>query len=352
MPAAELSQTLIRLLLMLARTGSLRAAAEALRISPPAASYALAHARTLLGDPLFMRTNTGMAPTLRMAELLPELEALSAGMDRVLSRGTKIFNPASSAMCFRIACFDNFFPLMLGPAVKRLREAALGLKLELVPQAEGVIEDMRRGQIDFCLRANAEMPADFRFMTAAESSFAVLADKAHPLAAEAAELAGADEAENGRCRERSQRFRRLRKADLAPYAQVQIRVPVERAEAGAVTRPLSFEKDADARNVFVSTQSFLGAPLLLPGTDLLLVLPKPTAAYWAAFSPKLAMFEVEEFEQTPFRARFFWHERVDASPQHQWLRGVFTQALQALQDHWAPASELAEGGHASGAPEA
>ena len=44
------------------------------------------------------------------------------------------------------------------------------------------------------------------------------------------------------------------------------------------------------------------------------------------FAPSLAMFDVAEFSETPFTARFFWHERVDASPQHQWLRGIFAQA--------------------------
>lgn len=56
--------------------------------------------------------------------------------------------------------------------------------------------------------------------------------------------------------------------------------------------------------VFLSTQSFLGPPLLLPGTDLLLVLPRPTAAFWVNFAPSLAMFDVAEFSETPFTARF------------------------------------------------
>ena len=158
MSSPELNHSLIRLLITLYRTGSLRAAAEALRISTPSASYVLSHARDLFGDPLFRRTNTGMAPTTRMAELMPELEALAAGMDRVLAGDVKIFSPALSQMRFRIACFDNFIPLMLGPAVQRIRKAAPNLKMELTPQTEGVIEDMRRGHLDFCLRANATLP--------------------------------------------------------------------------------------------------------------------------------------------------------------------------------------------------
>lgn len=114
----------------------------------------------------------------------------------------------------------------------------------------------------------------------------------------------------------------ITRADLALFAQLQIRVPLQ---TKGVTRPLSFEKDEDSVKVFLSTQSFLGPPLLLPGTDLLLVLPRPTAAFWANFAPSLAMFDVAEFSETPFTARFFWHERVDASPQHQWLRGIFAQ---------------------------
>ena len=145
MSSPELNHSLIRLLITLYRTGSLRAAAEALRISTPSASYVLSHARDLFGDPLFRRTNTGMAPTTRMAELMPELEALAAGMNRVLAGDVKIFSPALSQMRFRIACFDNFIPLMLGPAMQHIRKAAPNLKMELIPQTEGVIEDMRRG---------------------------------------------------------------------------------------------------------------------------------------------------------------------------------------------------------------
>ena len=74
----------------------------------------------------------------------------------------------------------------------------------------------------------------------------------------------------------------ITRADLAPFAQLQIRVPLQ---TKGVTRPLSFEKDEDSVKVFLSTQSFLGPPLLLPGTDLLLVLPRPTAAFWVTGTP-------------------------------------------------------------------
>lgn len=305
MSSPELNHSLIRLLITLYRTGSLRAAAEALRISTPSASYVLSHARDLFGDPLFRRTNTGMTPTTRMAELMPELEALAAGMNRVLAGDVKIFSPALSQMRFRIACFDNFIPLMLGPAMQHIRKAAPNLKMELIPQTEGVIEDMRRGHLDFCLRANATLPGDFHSLVAARSNFAVLAAREHPLV------------------RRAMSGEQITRADLAPFAQLQIRVPLQ---TKGVTRPLSFEKDEDSVKVFLSTQSFLGPPLLLPGTDLLLVLPRPTAAFWVNFAPSLAMFDVAEFSETPFTARFFWHERVDASPQHQWLRGIFAQA--------------------------
>lgn len=221
MSSPELNHSLIRLLITLYRTGSLRAAAEALRISTPSASYVLSHARDLFGDPLFRRTNTGMAPTTRMAELMPELEALAAGMKRVLAGDVKIFSPALSQMRFRIACFDNFIPLMLEPAVQRIRKAAPKLKMELIPQTEGVIEDMRRGHLDFCLRANATLPGDFHSLVAARSNFAVLAAREHPLV------------------RRAMSGEQITRADLAPFAQLQIRVPLQ---TKGVTRPLSFER--------------------------------------------------------------------------------------------------------------
>ena len=145
-----------------------------------------------------------------------------------------------------------------------IRKAAPNLKMELIPQTEGVIEDMRRGHLDFCLRANATLPGDFHSLVAARSNFAVLAAREHPLV------------------RRAMSGEQITRADLAPFAQLQIRVPLQ---TKGVTRPLSFEKDEDSVKVFLSTQSFLGPPLLLPGTDLLLVLPRPTAAFWVTGTP-------------------------------------------------------------------
>src|SRR5688572_7962466 len=55
--------TQLRTFALVAELGSLRAAAEALGVSEPAVSAAVAALRTDLGDPLFVRTSTGIALT-------------------------------------------------------------------------------------------------------------------------------------------------------------------------------------------------------------------------------------------------------------------------------------------------
>ena len=77
--------TQLRTFAMVAELGSLRAAAAALGVSEPAVSMAVAALRSDLGDPLFVRTATGIALTPGGRALAARSDPSSATIAKVRS---------------------------------------------------------------------------------------------------------------------------------------------------------------------------------------------------------------------------------------------------------------------------
>ena len=79
--------------------------AEALDVSQPAVSNALARLRKALGDPLFLPTPRGMQPT-PFAEQMADPVASALGLLHSALDQRSSFNPGTSRRAFKIAMTD------------------------------------------------------------------------------------------------------------------------------------------------------------------------------------------------------------------------------------------------------
>lgn len=104
-------------------------AGEAIGLSQPAMSAALARLRTLFGDPLFVRASAGMKPTPRAETLGATIGQLVQIIETELLR-PPAFEPATSTRCFTLMTPDiaemNFLPRLLA----HLAEHAPGVSLK------------------------------------------------------------------------------------------------------------------------------------------------------------------------------------------------------------------------------
>ncbi len=113
------------LLEVIHRTRSVSRAAEELGLSQPAVSHALRKLRALVGDPLFLRTATGVTPT-------PQAEQLAASAQRILAlvadelgdQGT--FDPVRIQRTFQLLMTDVGELTMMPRLLAHLRERAPG----------------------------------------------------------------------------------------------------------------------------------------------------------------------------------------------------------------------------------
>lgn len=145
-----------------ARHGGMTAAAQALHVSQPALSVALAQLETLLQRPLFVRRAGGrLTPTafgrgwLDLAEL--QLAAL-----------TRLTDPNAATEDIRLAVFQDLAPSCLAPILSLA--AQLSPKLKITPQVmdfETLSDALHKGKTDLALTWDLGLHSDIARQTLA-----------------------------------------------------------------------------------------------------------------------------------------------------------------------------------------
>jgi len=123
---------LIRILHTVLTDRSVSRAAIRLGMYQPAVSAALKRLRELSGDPLLVRSGSGMVPTdagLRMIE--PAASILRAA--EMLFTDARGFDPATATNTFRIAASDYLDPLFLPMIVAQIKSQAPLAQIEIHP---------------------------------------------------------------------------------------------------------------------------------------------------------------------------------------------------------------------------
>jgi DNA-binding transcriptional LysR family regulator len=89
----------------LATHSSVSKAAQQMRVTQPAMSNALAKLRKIFGDPLFVKTKEGVAPTPKALELMTPIRQALAGMEGILST-TGNFDPGTARVRLTVTATD------------------------------------------------------------------------------------------------------------------------------------------------------------------------------------------------------------------------------------------------------
>lgn len=276
-------------------TGSVTATAERMRLSQPAVSRALGRLRSALNDPLFVRANKRLVPTPRAAALQPELEALMARLDDLLTSGAG-FVPATSTRTFVVATSDYTASVLMGPLLERLRREAPGVTVRVVqtvPDAEGALTD---GAWDLLWAPMRELSQAVVWTRLFEEDFVFVVRRGHPVASRPLTL---------------ERYLSVPQLALSPE--------------GKPGNPLDaqLERLGVRRRVVAHVPTFATVPSLIAASDFGAVLPRRIVAQhgraWRLVERTL-----------PFALRGFtlyqaWHERHRHDEGHAWFRQLVAE---------------------------
>jgi len=115
----------------------------------PAISLALKRLRDLVGDPLLVRSGTGMVPTEFGLTLLEPSAHILRAAQSMFSK-SHAFDPAQATRTFRVAASDTLDPLFLPLLVGRIKSLAPHARVEvhsLSPQAQ-YAQELAQGLVD------------------------------------------------------------------------------------------------------------------------------------------------------------------------------------------------------------
>jgi DNA-binding transcriptional LysR family regulator len=289
----DIDLNLLRLFDAVYRTRNVSRAAELLDLTQPAASQGLSRLRTLIHDPLFMRSSGGVQPTPKAQRLAGPVRQALATIEQALGE-TAAFEPAQSRRSFHIHMSDIGESRFLPELMALLRERAPGVRVETRPvPREQVAAALDAGSIDF---AFGFLPGvkETQHVRLLEDRYVVLLREGHP-------------------------FTRKRRRGAALLAALQeLEFVAVRSHADTLRIVQQTQLGDRLRLV---TEHFLVLPAIVRSTDLAAVLPRNIAR---GFEGGYAIVE-PAFPQRDFVVSLHWSRRFEADPANRWLRGVIEE---------------------------
>lgn len=281
---------------------SVTRAADRLGLSQPGMSNTLARLRKLFGDPLLVREGLTLVPTPRAGSLRqPVQEALSLIQHALEDRPG--FDPASDHATFTVSCSDYSLLMLIGPLVRRLAAAAPGLTIQVLPRAPDAVRLLRDGEADLVIEPVEVMP------DVALPSMRLFADRWLCCVWEGT-------------------------AEVGDRMTMETYVRLGHLVYSAVRgHPVSFVDTYLAqakipRRIEFTIESFLLAPFLLQGTDLVTLVPERAISHLGRMAavrflePPLHLPSITEM--------LWWNPRHTTDPAHAWLRARIAEIAAEL----------------------
>ena len=301
-----LDARLMRILLVLLTERTVSRAAVRLNMSQPATSAALKRLRTLLGDPLLVRSRYGMVPTEFGARLIEPLRNALRVIDFIRIQQPR-FDARTSVRTYRIGCPDYLNVLFVPKLVALFRERAPDAQLVFHPLGDGFDDEraLADGELDIVIDNRPARASRFRHDDLFDDRVVCLMRATHPLARRgtmtAAEFADAPQ--------------------LCP-------TPSWLEASGAIDRQL--ERVGLQRRIVVTLPHFELAAHALVRTDMLLTTTYRLARHYAKLLPLAAVALPAEPPDIVYRMT--WNESGECVEGVRWLRGLIAEATRAWLD--------------------
>ncbi|MDP4299289.1 LysR family transcriptional regulator [Leptothrix discophora] len=304
MPDAMPDLKLLRLFDVLYGTRSVTRAAEQLGQSQPTVSIWLGRLREQLGDPLFVRTPSGMQPTPRADALIGPTRSILESLRRLAAQDDA-FDPATARRRLRICMTDASHITLLPPLLARVRAEAPGVQLAATRMDGDTAQALASGEADLAVGYAPWLETGIHQQTLFQQDWVCLASPTHP---------------------RLARRRNLNMDLSLDLYQAEPHVTIA-AGTGAHLLDAALARAGVVRTVQLELPSFLGLAPIISATDLLATLPRQIGETLATLGG-LKVFDCPVPVET-FPVRQHWHARYHQDPGNQWLRGLMRELFRA-----------------------
>jgi DNA-binding transcriptional LysR family regulator len=281
-------------------------AAARVGVSQPAMSAALSRLRTLMGDPLFLRSADGLLPTPRARDLAVPIGEALRRIESALVR-KPAFEPRDAALTFSLGLSD-YPAFVLLPALQgALEKQAPGVSLSVraFTARDNAVDLLDAGTIDAAIGVPPTQ-SDGRILSrpVLQDEFVTMVRSGHPAA--------------------------RRGMDLEAFlAAGHLLVSPEGDRHGLVDEALA--RLGKSRRLALTLPQMFAAPAVVAQTDLIGTVMKRVAQASAA-SHQLVLFP-PPIHLDPIRFELIWHRRNDSHSGQQWFRSLVAELAASLDSN-------------------
>ncbi|NWA25585.1 LysR family transcriptional regulator [Pseudomonas gingeri] len=278
---------------------SVTRAAERLSLTQPAVSGMLTRLRESFDDPLFVRAQRGIVPTLRAQELAVPIKQLLSDIEGILQPSA--FNPATARMTVRLASTDYALRSVVVPFLSELRQHAPNIRVAVQPiDSQALQVQLDHGDVDLALITPDSAAVGIHTTLLFDETYVCMMRADHPDAAKP--------------RMTLDRFCALDHVLVSSSGG---------AFKGVTDDALA--RIGRSRRVTISVTSFLVVPEILRVSDLIAVVPRRLALRTDGLVLIEPPVEIPGFSKT-----LAWHERTHRDPGQRWVRSLLIETCQTL----------------------
>lgn len=288
----------------LLRTQNVSRAADAVNITQPAMSAALARLRQYFGDPLLI-TRGGKSVLSPLAQTLaaPVFDMLRT-IDRTIITQPS-FDPGVDDREFSLLAADTLVAGFLAKPLQHVFQQAPHLRLEIATPHGDLVERLEAGRVDLIIAPEMYCSPDHPRELLLEEDHRVVA-----------------------CRQTFEPDH----LTLEDYAAADhVEVFVGSSQKPYLPDPL-FSAHGFQRRIAVKLDNFSLVPFFLSGTKRLATFPGKTAELYMSFAD-LKLLD-PPFAIPPARLVMQWHSRANGDPGLNWLRSQIRQYLEAEDERY------------------
>jgi DNA-binding transcriptional LysR family regulator len=277
----------------MARHRSVSRTADAVGLSQPATSAALARLRAVFDDALFVRAGSQMEPTPRALELAPIVHQVVETIHREILQ-PPAFDPLTSERAFTLLMPDIGEVAFLPGVLRRLRQEAPQVKLQASAMPRhAAAEALESGAAELAVGFYPDLhKAGFFHQGLFRTSYTCITAAANPSVPA-----------------------RLTMKQYLAAKHIVVRPDGREHALDRYLRDKGFERD-----VALELSHFISLLSLLPGTDLVATVPQDIAT---VLERHIAVRRIDlPFKPPQIEVQQFWHRRMHHDAGHVWLRGV------------------------------
>jgi DNA-binding transcriptional LysR family regulator len=283
---------------LLYESGSVTRTAEKLNVTQPSVSHSLSRLRRQFGDPLFVRSANGLAPTDTARRLYPDIRVGLEVIEAAVA-GASHFDPATSNRTFRILATDLGEIALMPSLLAELEERAPRIRIEIVPLDIGTAAaELQQGRADAAICTPRLADRDLRRDVLFCEHYIGLCAKDHPRITDEPTL----EAYLGE-------------------RHLSVDAAIGHSQAEQVLSSLGLRCEVGLR-----VSHFAALPRLLESTRYLAMVPS-TMTDWSTRAADVRNFKLP-IEVREAEVALYTYNRRPASPAIDWLREVTRAVLQ------------------------